>query len=689
MFVFAATCGASLRAQTAGSPDYSFAGSVNGGQDTVFAAALQPDGRVVVAGNFTAVGTYPTTTSASNIARLNADGTVDTSFNAGSGANDTVYCVVIQPDGKIVVGGNFTAFNGQAQAFLCRLNADGSVDSSFAPGIQGGAVLSIALQTNGKIVVAGGFTSVTGSAQGRITRLNAGGTLDNSFSSTTTTNGQIISMVVQPDGNILICGLFTTVNVATANRIARLSSTGLIDGTFNPGTGANSSVSCLALQSDGKVVLAGSFTTINGTSRSGIARLSSTGTLESTTTFNPGTAANGTINAMSLQTDGKIILGGGFTHFNGVPTGNLARISGSGVVETSSTFNPASFIVMSVNSVTLQGDGRSLVGGLLNFLGNGLARLTNSTVAQTLSTPNSSLAQWMRSGACPEVWNTTLELSTDQGNSWNSLGAAMRMSGGWQLTGLSLPASGLLRARAQATAGFSNGADSLIEQVAAFGAASPAPVANTLGSAPSVTNNAPYFPSVIYGATLNGSVNPLGNSTTVSFQYGPTAAYGSTLTIPSPVAGSSLLPVSAAISNLSANTTYHYCIQATSSAGTSMGNDATFTTPNNNASLSSLSLVGATLFPPFNPSFPSFISYSTILPSNTTTATVNFTTADSNATVNANGAALPAGATSAAVFLVPGNNAIPLIVTAQDGISAAEHPQCPRDDFAHRRDRAL
>lgn len=661
--------GEKSQAQTAGSVDSTFYAFVSG--TTVRTAVLQADGKVVIGGTFSSVGsTYPAT-NRNNIARLNGGGSVDASFNPGLGMNSTVNCLAIQPDGKIVAGGLFTSVNGQTCRYLCRLNTDGSVDPNFTTGIVNGEVVGVAIQPDGKIIVVGVFSTVNGSSQSRITRLNADGTLDATFSQQAAANGQINSVAVQPDGNIVIGGLFTTVNGSTANRIARLTSTGLTDSSFNPGTGANGSVFCVILQADGKILLSGSFSAINASSRAGLARLSTNGSLESTSTFNPGTGVGGQINSIAIQVDGKIICGGSFSTFNGTFHSNIVRLGNNGAVD--STFSGSTN--GAVYSVALQGDGKVLLGGNFGFMPSYLVvRLINSPATTTLAAPNPSLMQWMRSGTCGEVSNATFELSADSGTTWTALGSATRISGGWQLTGLSLPASGHLRARGLATAGFENGGTGWIEQIVPFGGASSAPVANTLAATPTVTNTSALYPPVTYGATLNGSVNALGNTTTVTFQYGVSNAYGYSATpAPSLVGGSTLTAVSASLTELQPGMTYHYRVQAVSSAGTTYGSDATFTTPSNIATLSDLGVTGTTLTRPFSTSNSTYTTYNAVLPADATTATVNVTPTDPNSTISVNGTTLPGGATSIVVNVVPGNNSMPIVVTAQDGVTTTSY----------------
>jgi uncharacterized delta-60 repeat protein len=154
------------------------------------------------------------------IARLNADGTLDTTFNPN--ANNYVYSIATQSDGKILVGGLFTSIGGQTRNKIARLNTDGTADSTFDPNADS-IVFSIATQSDGKILVGGIFTNIGGQTRNRIARLNADGTLDSTFDPNAD-NG-VYSIAIQSDGKILVGGAFTSIGIGgqPRNYIARLT----------------------------------------------------------------------------------------------------------------------------------------------------------------------------------------------------------------------------------------------------------------------------------------------------------------------------------------------------------------------------------------------------------------------------------------------------------------------------------
>src|SRR5262249_17717925 len=147
-------------------------------------------------------------------------------------------------------------------------------------------VYALALQLDDKILLSGYFTFINGTNRNRIARLNTDGSLDSSFDPGTGANNYVYPVAAQPDGKVLIGGNFTFINETNRNRVARLNIDGSLDTTFDPGDGPSDQVNCLALQTDGKVVIGGNFTRINNTNRNYIARLNADGSLDDG--FNPG-----------------------------------------------------------------------------------------------------------------------------------------------------------------------------------------------------------------------------------------------------------------------------------------------------------------------------------------------------------------------------------------------------------------
>jgi uncharacterized delta-60 repeat protein len=150
-----------------------------------------------------------------------AAGDLDLSFDTGSGINGAVRAVVVQADGKFLIGGGFNLVNGTSRDGVARLNANGTLDTSFNPGSGYVGVRAIALQPDGKVLI-GDFFNVSGSPRHRIARLNPNGSLDPSFNPGSGADAAVTAMTVQPDGNILVAGNFLTVNGVPRPYIARL-----------------------------------------------------------------------------------------------------------------------------------------------------------------------------------------------------------------------------------------------------------------------------------------------------------------------------------------------------------------------------------------------------------------------------------------------------------------------------------
>ena len=208
-------------------------------QSGVNVLAVQPDGKVLAAGGFDFVNNSLT----GKIQRFETSGAPDATFNVGgTGANGFIAAVVVQPDGKILVGGGFTTFNGQARPLVVRLNANGSLDTgfTFATATSIRQIGSIALQPDGKILVGSGgnLATATGPQTGGIVRLLPTGALDPSFNIGTgiTQGGQVTAMLVQADGNIVLGGSFTDFNGQNLRLLVRLLPSGALDPSFSYNT---------------------------------------------------------------------------------------------------------------------------------------------------------------------------------------------------------------------------------------------------------------------------------------------------------------------------------------------------------------------------------------------------------------------------------------------------------------------
>ncbi|MGB3526070.1 MAG: T9SS type A sorting domain-containing protein [Flavobacteriales bacterium] len=341
----------------------------HGANGMVRAVLLQPDGRVIIGGSF---GRYNAFT-ADDLARVNTDGTLDTTFISGAMSTaGSVYAMALQPDGRVIIAGDFTSVQGVSRPCIARLMPDGSLDNTFAPDLgANGRIRSVSLEPSGKIIIGGEFTTYAGNARSCVARLMPDGSLDTSFdigSGAGSGETSIVWMVnatsVQADGRVLAAGYFFTFNGADRRYLVRLNSDGSVDNSFSIGTGTNNTIYSIAVQPDGRTVIGGMFTSYDGTACAGITRLLTDGAIDPD--FQPGSGIDGNVVAIELQPDGRMVVGGTFNTAMGVLRSNIARLDADGGLDTS--FDPGPGIEefytwASVSSVAVRPDGHVVIGG--------------------------------------------------------------------------------------------------------------------------------------------------------------------------------------------------------------------------------------------------------------------------------------------------------------------------------------
>ncbi|MDW8305737.1 MAG: hypothetical protein RML34_01575 [Leptospiraceae bacterium] len=362
---------------------------------SVYALGVQKDRKILVGGSFTS--------PQNNLTRLNPDGSLDTGFSLGSGFSAWVELVAIDNDNHILAGGNFTTYNGFWVPYFTRLRADGSLDHAFHTGSgPDGSVYSIHVEPNGSILLSGSFASYNNEPRRHLVRLTPQGNPDPSypaFVSLTGASGSINSVVVQSDGKILVAGDFTTFHGQSRNRIARLLPNGPLDPSFDPGLGASGAIYDLLVQTDGKILVAGAFTSFGGSPRNRIARLNHNGSLDSS--FNPGSGANNTIYALALSPDNKIYIAGNFTTYQGEARNRIARLNSDGSLDT--TFNPGSGADYYISRLLLHSGGKILITGRFTTYNgisrNGIAQLNPDGSLDSSFDPLSGLGgHWFSGG---------------------------------------------------------------------------------------------------------------------------------------------------------------------------------------------------------------------------------------------------------------------------------------------------
>jgi uncharacterized delta-60 repeat protein len=349
----------------------------------VLSIALQTDGKILVGGIF---NTYKSITN-NYIIRLNSDGTKDLSFDNSVGFNSGVLSIVIQPDGKILCGGDFTSYKGLVENRIIRLNSDGTKDLTFDNSVGFDAVVdSIVLQPDGKILCGGQFTTYKGLTENRIIRLNSDGSKDVTFDNSIGFDNRVFEIALQPDGKILCGGVFTTYKGITNNSIIRLNSDGTKDLTFDNSIGFDAQVNTISIQTDGKILCGGQFTTYKGVTNNRIIRLNSDGSID--LTFDNSVGFNSGVLSIVIQPDGKIIVGGFFTTYKGITNNSIIRLNSDGTKDL--TFDNSIGFNAQVLSIVIQPDGKIIVGGFFitykGYTNNHIVKLNSDGIsASTLN----------------------------------------------------------------------------------------------------------------------------------------------------------------------------------------------------------------------------------------------------------------------------------------------------------------
>lgn len=290
-----------------------------------------PDGGVLVGGSF---DKFNDAHGQFRFVRLKPDGKVDPGFKIGPQVRHPARTFEWAPDGNILAAGNWTSFSVPHRG-LAMIDVSGRYVSGFNPGpglLKNEGIFELAFQSDGKILLSGRFKKFSGHSRPHLIRLNPDGSLDAAFISTGGPDPHVGPFAAQPDGKILIGGLFERVGETPRGRIARLNADGSLDERFAAGAGFNAKVNDLALLSNGKIVVVGGFESFNGVARNRIARLNADGSLDGS--FDPGEGADADVTRVVVEPDGKLLIAGAFTRYDGRDRVRVARLHGGGIENT-------------------------------------------------------------------------------------------------------------------------------------------------------------------------------------------------------------------------------------------------------------------------------------------------------------------------------------------------------------------
>ena len=372
-----------IKRTTQGTPgvvDTAFLANTQSFNSAIYSLAEQSNGQILVGGNFNVLP------NKNKLTRLNPDGTTDNSFliNAVNGRiNDIVRTLTTQSDNKILMGGSFTDYNGVSdQSCLVRLNPDGTTDNTFSTNAVIGSnlgsnatIYAITVRPNGKILIGGNFGAYkTLAGYNLLAQLNSDGTIDTGFMNTAidgklfySLTESVRSIAVQSDDKLLFGGNFTY--NTTHYALVRLNANYTIDTTFrsNATFDINDTINAIKIQPNGQILVGGDIINYKGTTgRNHLVRLNPDGTTDTSFCVNATDGKfNGSVQSIDVRDDGKIYITGSFTNYDGVTNrSRVIRLNSDGTTDTSFCIAGTDGVYSATtNSILIANDNKVYVGG--------------------------------------------------------------------------------------------------------------------------------------------------------------------------------------------------------------------------------------------------------------------------------------------------------------------------------------
>lgn len=352
-------------------------GSINFGYFPGFPTSVY---RIKLQGASLLVTTAASLPGSKKMMRFDASGNADLTFGdllsaTETGANGIFGALDLAPDGTILVGGSFTRYDQKGRNNIARLTSNGLVGAPLSLG--SGAdrqTRAVARQADGKFIVAGDFGYYNWNASNSVARINADGSFDASFSVGFGVNGVINSVAIQSDGRILLAGKFEFFNNQPRKSIIRVNSNGSIDNTFDAGIGTDDTIFKVRIQNDGKILVGGGFSDFSGINSPGLIRLNPNGSHDAS--FSVGTGFDGAVRAINILDNASIFVGGNFSNYNSNPRNGIIRLTMTGAFLPANNFGPGVNFGGSVRVIDFQTNKQVVFGGKFTSYNGGVTQTT-------------------------------------------------------------------------------------------------------------------------------------------------------------------------------------------------------------------------------------------------------------------------------------------------------------------------
>ena len=311
-------------------------------------------------------------------------------------ANGTVAAMTRLPDGSVVFGGMFQSVNGTPRRSIAKMRADGTLDPAFHPDVHY-SIDTLASDAGGNVYAGGTFLDIDGVMRRHLAKLDgASGAVDAAWDPSP--DGSVEAIAVDADGNVFVAGSFAAIGGTARHLIAKLSGsgTGSVDATWDPnptGGAITTTVSALAV-SDAHLYVAGSFYEIGGRGRTDLAKLSLSGSGEADASWNPvpstgTTAPYDSVSAISIDAAGEVYVAGTFNSINGTTRYGIAKLAGNGTGAVDIAWDAAVPWPGTVSHVVAGDDGAVYAYGNFDQIGGALrphvAKLSAATGAADTS----------------------------------------------------------------------------------------------------------------------------------------------------------------------------------------------------------------------------------------------------------------------------------------------------------------